>query len=551
MKAIRPNICALLSLGLIACSSPAPNPTSDASSSDAGNDASAVDMPIAHDTGDMAEPARDLALDADVDMPPDLPPMPRPYPAPDAWTPNAGPGGPAVSFTADQLGEHCAYMSAGAEDRDHHNLVAMWNGYLVMPWAPDAGNGGLSMYDFSDPCNPVEVGRGASVEMRETHALGFAEVDGRAWTITAHLKTIFEGGVQFWDLTDPTAPFAAGALNLDGFAFPFDAYRRVTFGAFWQFPYAYVGGAQTGIYVVDATDPTAPTHVSTYGFDPVAQVGQVHVIGNLVVASTAEGSRAMLLDSSNPGELQPIPGGDFTVVDGDGNPRENYFSNVSGGYMYFARKDGGGGLIIYDIRDPSNPTFVGDITSPGNGGYVFIKDNLVFAGEGSIASVYDVSDPANITLVTTLTMQGDLDTITPIGNVVVLSVDDEPSPDQGSAVVPFEMEVDTKSPEVTWSVPSDGASGLAVTSRVGVTFSEFIDPRSAWEGSVRVYEEGVDPALGRVDGWVSAQDTVVNFWPKRPLKSGTRYVFELPANGVTDYNGNALETPFTLTFETQ
>jgi hypothetical protein len=36
-----------------------------------------------------------------------------------------------------------------------------------------------------------------------------------------------------------------------------------------------------------------------------------------------------------------------------------------------------------------------------------------------------------------------------------------------------------------------------VFSRVGVTFSEFVDVKSAWAGSVRVYETGTRPGARR------------------------------------------------------
>jgi hypothetical protein len=480
----------------------------------------------------------------------DMPPGPRPYPAAGDWPPNAGPGAPTITFTDDQLDTPCSYLDGGEEDRDHHNLVVMWDGYLMMPWAQDLGKGGVTFFDISDPCAPVTVGSHFTDEMRETHSVGIAQYDDRVWATTAHIRTIVEGGVLFWDITDPAAPEPVSETLVDGFLFP-DAYRRVTLSTFWQVPYVYVGAAQNGVVVIDATDPEDAEAVGAYVPEPVAQIGQVQVIGNLLVATTAEGSRALLLDISDPADPQPIPGGDFQSVDDEGMPREAYFTNTTGGYLYFARKDGGGGLMIYDIRDPTNPTRVGGINSSGNGGYVFVQDDVAFVGEGSFASLYDVSDPSTPTLMKELELEGDLDTITPIGNLAVLSVDDDAVDGQGTSVVPWRAEPDTTGPHVTWSVPDDGADDLAVTSRVGVTFNEFVDPKSAWEGSVRLYEADRPPEMGRVDGWISAQETIVNFWPKHPLKSQTRYVFEIPAGGVADYAGNRLEDGFRIEFETR
>lgn len=138
----------------------------------------------------------------------------------------------------------------------------------------------------------------------------------------------------------------------------------------------------------------------------------------------------------------------------------------------------------------------------------------------------------------------------PIGDVVVLGVDDDADDDRGSAVAPWQTEPDSVAPHVTWARPADGGEGLAVTSRFGVTFNEMVDVRSAWEGSVRRYETGTDPDVGRVDGWVSAQENTVNVHPRRPLKPGTARTPEIPAGGLVDFDGNAIEGPFVASFRT-
>jgi hypothetical protein len=81
-------------------------------------------------------------------------------------------------------------------------------------------------------------------------------------------------------------------------------------------------------------------------------------------------------------------------------------------------------------------------------------------------------------------------------------------------------------------------------------FGEMVDPGSVFEGSVRVYEAGTDPAVTRVDGHLSAQETLVNFWPVEPLRPGTTYVVDVPAGGVADFAGNRTGTGFTSTFST-
>lgn len=485
-----------------------------------------------------------------VDAAVDAGPAPRPYPAPGDWTPNRGPGGPAVTFEPEALYVNCAWLDGGEGDvTDHHNLATMYDGYLLLPWAPEFGlNGGLSFYDISDPCNPVRVGYGYSPRMRETHSVGFSQEGGR-WAVVNQIDRWVRGGIQFWDLSDVTAPAVVSNLNLEGFLYP-DAYARVVLSVFWQVPYVYAAGADNGVYVIDASDPRAPALAGRYVFEPVLRAGQVQAIGNLLVVTAAEGTRTVLLDISDPVRPQPIPGGDFVVRDAEGEPREAYFSNFEGGFVWYARKDAGGGVIVYDVRDPSRPTYAGGYRSDGNGGYIFLKERLAFVGESRFAAIYDARDLTAIAPVARFELPGDLDTITPIGNVVVLSVDDEAEADRGSAIAPWREQPDRAPPRPTWSWPPDGAADLPPTSAVGVTFDEFVDVRSAWEGSVRLYETGTDPALTRVDGFVSAQENIVNFRPRAPLKPATRYTLEIPAGGVADFDGNRIAETFTVRFTT-
>jgi len=443
-------------------------------------------------------------------------------------------------------------MDGGAADiSDHHNLVVIFDGYLMMPHSPEFGGGGLTFFEFDDPCNPTIVGEGTSSDMRESHSVGFSRVSGRWYAAVDAMENPPIGsatGIQIWDVTDPAAPTVVSDLMLPGSSYIFDAYSRPTLSVFWQHPYLYVGGADNGVYVVDVADPKDPKYVGTVTFSPAIRVGQVQAIGNLLVATAAEGPATALMDLSGPTMPQDIAGGRFDILDDQNMPRESYFSNIANGYAFYAIKDGGGGLLAYDIHDPANPQFAHFFQSGGNGGYVFIKDEYAFVGESNFAGLYDISDMKNPTQVTTLNLTGDLDTATPIGNVVVLSVDDEADANQGSSVAPYLEDPDTKAPEVTWVYPPDGATDLALTSRIGVSFNEFVEPRSAFDGSVRLYETDTGT---KVPGYISTQEVLVNFVPTAPLDPDTSYTLEIMGNGVVDFNGNAVASSFTSQFTTR
>jgi hypothetical protein len=476
---------------------------------------------------------------------------PGPFPAPDAWGPNRGPGGPAVTFTDEQLLTTCAYLDGGERDTSHHhNLVTMYDGYLLMPWAPEWGMGGLTFFDFSDPCAPEIVGTGFSPTMRETHAIGFSPVGGR-WAVVDQLGAplaVGRGGIQFWDVSDPTAPEAVADVEFPDFGYP-DAYARVSLSVFWQVPYVYVGTADLGVYIVSAADARDPRNLGAFRFDPVLRVGQVQAIGNLLIVTSAEGARTVLLDISDPEHPQILS--DFLAMDETGTPREAYFTNFASGFVFYARKSMGGGLVVYDVRDPLNPTFAGSIaTSDGNGGYVFLHENYAFVGETHFAAMYDISDLGAITEVARMDLEGDLDTVTPIGNVAVLSVDDGAVEDQASSVIPYAAAPDANAPVVGWTWPTDGMEGLRTTSRVGIAFNEAVDVLSAFEGSVRLYRSGGTPDEGRVPAVVSAQEAIVNVHPRCPLEPNTDYTLEVMAGGIVDFSGNAVAETTTITFRT-
>ena len=86
--------------------------------------------------------------------------------------------------------------------------------------------------------------------------MGFSQIGGR-WAVVNQLRTLFDGGILFWDLSDISNPVQVGAIEFPGFFYP-DAYARITMAVFWQAPYVYVAGADNGVFIVDATDPTAP-----------------------------------------------------------------------------------------------------------------------------------------------------------------------------------------------------------------------------------------------------------------------------------------------------
>jgi hypothetical protein len=458
-----------------------------------------------------------------------------------------GGGGPSTTFAAADLLEGCAPLH-GSEDKDikHHNLVVPYRGHLLMPWSPEFGSGGLTLFEMSDPCAPTKWSEGWSQTMRETHAIGLMHlpegelVDGRSIAGDYAIVTGVRG-IETWDISSAGTLTPLVYLELEDVVYP-DSYARVVLSVFWQYPWLYVGAADNGVLVLDVRDPYNPVEVTR--FDPDIRVAAVYAMGDVLFMSSAEGKESVLYDISVPDDPQPIPGGRFYNGDSSGEAKEAYHAGLVGDMALFARKEGGGGFMVYDVSDVTSPTYVSDYKSDGNGGYVYYDEGFVFVGESSIARIYDARDMSNITLYGELHLPGDFDTLTPYGNVAVGSVDEEAEDDIATMVFPWTEAPDTTSPEVLRIRPLDGATGVSPQVRVGVGFNEFIEPTSVFAGSIQLF----DSAGNAVEGWGSGQETIASYCPKEPLTPGETYTVHVMADGIRDINGNAVSTTVASTF---
>lgn len=514
-----------------------------ASPLDAGTDAPrAPDVPEPIDAG---PPPSGCGRDAGLPTP-ETPDAGGPL-DPAAHPPAAGPGLGAVTFTEDQLLHSCAFMNFGPTDELHHNTGFFLDGYLVRPWAHEHGGGGVAVLDMSDPCDPTIVANVTDGTIRETHATGFSSIGGH------YIAVASLGGIELWDLTDVTAPVMLTDFTLPGVSYP-DAYMRTVMSISWQAPFVYVGGSDNGIYVVDALDPRAPRLVAQIAPEPAFRVGSVHAIGNLLVAMGSENARVALYDISVPEMPRPIPGGSFVVAAsfdrlGRPFPSINYFGSFSGGMTWHARNGTGSGLAVYDVRNPSAPAFVAAVDAPDSaGGYVFLHEDIAFIGLSNYGLLYDVSDPTMPRDVGRIDFPGDLDTMTPFGNVVMVSVDDDAVDGHATGVFPWQTAPDTRGPRVSFVSPADGATQQSTAARIGMTFTEFVAMESVWEGSIVVREA----ASGQiVRGWFSGQEGYVTFWPAEGLRPSTEYEVLVPAGGVRDVAGNRTTEAFRSTFTTE
>ena len=132
----------------------------------------------------------------------------------------------------------------------------------------------------------------------------------------------------------------------------------------------------------------------------------------------------------------------------------------------------------------------------------------------------------------------------PFGNAVFVGNDHHTTP--GSMVLCHAAAADTTSPKVNARDPVAGATGVAVTSGVGLSFTDNLRP---WTISSTTLPVRVKSTGAVVPGYYSYQLNTVNFRPAAPFAKSTAYEVAV-TNGVKDLAGNGA-TASTATFTTQ
>ena len=173
-------------------------------------------------------------------------------------------------------------------------------------------------------------------------------------------------------------------------------------------------------------------------------------------------------------------------------------------------------------------------------------EGFLFQADSDRGLVYDASDMSAPTLIGEVDIAGDLDTVTPVGNVLVAAVDSKADDGRSSVVFPWAEAPDARGPRLEWFRPQDGATLVPTTTALGLSFDEMIEGVTVFEGSVRVWTVDGEAVPGRL----YTQENLVNFVPDVPWAEETTYVVELPAGGVADVSGNRVAETMRWSFTT-
>ncbi len=426
-------------------------------------------------------------------------------------------------------------------ESEHHNQPSVINGYLQI-----TGNSRFSIYDISDPTDPQQRAHTLSPNdctpcgEAEGHQVSFAKYGDRFFTVTIQGK-----GIDIWDITDVRNPEHVQGIDIQGINY--GDFTEAVWGVAWQGSHIYVGGTNTGVHVVDASDPENASLVGRVANLGGVLAGPLFPVGNTLVVTTPKSNAGIAtLDISDP--ETPI------LLDSLVESTESYIGGFYRHYAFLLNP-----IRVYDVL--SSPTDIETVGGNRPGGYfeyVSFQDDMMFAGRirpEPGANKIDVSDMSNMRTVgdilgrRNLSENDDQFTVA-VGNLLVLS-DDQLSPVTneyaGTVIAVHDPQPDTTAPRVDTVAPHDGATGQAVTSRIGLSFTDNIELATVDHRSLIVRPMGGEPLAGK---W-GVNMSVLHFDPDEDLQSDTTYEIVLPAGGIKDYVGNGIAEEFRSTFRTK
>jgi YVTN family beta-propeller protein len=437
-----------------------------------------------------------------------------------------------------------------------HGFVSMHRGYLMVIFSNDGGggkgSGGFAFLDISNPEAPQKIfstqDSPVYTSSASAHYAGdFAESHGYSMggdILCMTYNAPSSGGVEFWDLSDPASPTGPRRLSkLPLSTLTGGDYAGKAWWVTWQGRYAYVAGSDAGLFIVDALNPEAPVEAKRI---PTGQLGgfSIHTciaVGNLLILTRAEESNV------NPG---------LTIMDiGDPLNPKLLFTDATLDMGYSVMVNGERILVaddpisVYEMSDPTAPTLLGigqDVSTKG--GYGMAQDEFFVLGSSNHALKVDLSqrDLADKFIATGKIRppvpNADWDFAVPLGNLIFAGNDHG----DGSALLVSQTAPDTTPPAVNMVSPESNSVNQHTLSRIGLTFTDQIDSASINTSTITVRRLGGEA----LSGIFTTQTGMVNFHPSEPLEENTTYEISVPAGGIKDYSGNALQTSFLSYFST-
>ena len=265
----------------------------------------------------------------------------------------------------------------------------------------------INAWNMADPAQPIYAGRTSSAPA--SGPINALAVVGD-YLYAAWSAPDGTGGITIYSLADPAQPTVAG--EYDDFVVS-DYHGPMGLAA--SGTTVYLGDAQNGLFVLDASNPLAPGVVGSSS--GIFEFDAMGVFGNQLLTSGSSfiGGRIVnAVDVSDP--TTPVLTGS-TSLDGLAVLR----AVLTDGYALGVGND----LIVVDTHDGANLTQVSDTPIDQATGAIRMGDTVYLVGDSGI-QVWNFADPAAPTFVRTVAMPTfapDQTAITPFGPLVLTHTD--------------------------------------------------------------------------------------------------------------------------------
>lgn len=272
---------------------------------------------------------------------------------------------------------------------------------------------GLEIFNVSDPANPVLVGD--------------RDVDADAWSVAVVNDTAFLGtdaGLFVIDITVPIIPLVIGHVD------PGAAIRGIAIDG----DRAYLASGDDGMFIVDISDPTAPTMSMQWDIPNNLKLVRTKNDVAFVVGDGLFG-----VDTSDPASTEVL-----SKVSPPGVVRDIVFTET----LAVLAADHAG-IVIYDITDVTNPVLLSELALLDEALGVAVEGDLCYASEelGRFV-VLDIGDPTSPQLI------GASDDLDASGQIVI---DQEVAYVAAGHLLVFDIK-DPTAPALLTSVPIPGNS---------------------------------------------------------------------------------------------
>jgi hypothetical protein len=266
-----------------------------------------------------------------------------------------------------------SYTSCGDYSCDS---LAVSGNYLFI----STTNNGLLVFDISNKSAPTQL-NSSNALLTGGYSASDMKVVGNYLYVADQ-----RNGLDIIDISTPASPTHVGNFQTDksgsngGTAYG-DATGLDVVGG-----YAYVAAYQEGLYIIDVSNPAAPTQAGVYTNGDYAWT--VRVNGNYAYLANYN-SGLEVIDVSN--KAAPTLAGNY--------PDQRYTAvQYSGGKAFMG--SGRDGLHIIDVSAPATPTLLGAVKTNGlpqhvsfYGNYAYVVDDSYYGTDNVF--IYDVTDPRN------------------------------------------------------------------------------------------------------------------------------------------------------------